>query len=172
MSRDIWVISDTHIGHYNFLKFTDDEGSLVRPFNSVDEMDECILDSWNSQVKEGDIVYHLGDVCICSQAKFKSLWPKFNGSKRLIVGNHDNIKFLSSGGFFKKVTMWRVFPEYGLIFSHVPMHEDNTKGLFNVHGHTHHRGSPEGRYFNVCCEPLGYKPIHIEDLAFVARNLK
>lgn len=176
MSRDIWVISDTHLNHSNILSFTDENRNYIRPFSSVQEMNERILDRWNSVVKKGDIVYHLGDVTFGSKEDFKALWPKFNGSKRLVVGNHDDVKFLSSGGFFKKVTMWRVWSEYNMIFSHVPLHRSSLKNwtkfdseCLNVHGHIHHNRSPEGPYFNVSCEAVNYTPMHIEDLARMAK---
>ena len=150
MTRDIWVISDTHINHSNILNFIDKNKNYVRPFGSVKEMDERILDRWNEKVKPGDIVYHLGDVTFGPKDYFKTFWPKFNGSKRLVVGNHDDIKFLSSGGFFKKVSMWKMWPEYNLVFSHIPLHESQmqrylsdskTRYLVNVHGHIHHNKS-------------------------------
>lgn len=64
MPRDIWLISDTHFNHANILKFTDSRTGLpVRPgFESVDHMNEHMIERWNSVVKPGDIVYHLGDV--------------------------------------------------------------------------------------------------------------
>jgi calcineurin-like phosphoesterase family protein len=179
--RDIWVISDTHFRHQNILKFTDHStGELIRGarFKDVDEMDDHMFERWNSVVKAGDIVYHLGDVVMGDTEWFKKNWPRLNGSKRLIVGNHDDIKFLSSGGFFQKVGMWRMFTEFGLMFSHVPLHPSNLlhlskKGgkypedcetLLNVHGHIHHNLSPEGPYKNVSVEATDYTPINIEDL--------
>lgn len=178
MARDIWVISDTHLFHSNILNFVDhNTGKHTRPgFDNVNHMNNYILEKWNSVVKQGDIVYHLGDVTFGSQDDFKTIWPKFNGSKRLIIGNHDDVKFLSSGGFFKKVLMWRMFPEYGLIMSHVPlhlssMHRGNREvPLCGVHGHTHQHGSPEGPYISVCVELRDYTPVHIEDLAKEAKE--
>lgn len=191
MTRDIWIISDTHFRHANILKFTDGKtGKLVRgdTFANVDEMDEHMIERWNSVVKQGDIVYHLGDVVMGDREWFKSNWPRLNGSKRLIVGNHDDIPFLASGGFFKKVQMWRMFPEFGLIFSHVPLHQSSLKRhwikredhnlvqywwkrytsrnkcLLNVHGHIHQNPSPSGPYRNVSVEAINYTPINIEEL--------
>ena len=144
----------------------------VRPeFDTVEEMNECMIERWNSVVKQGDIVYHLGDVVIGNKEGFKSLWTKLNGSKRLIVGNHDDVKFLSSGGFFKKVLMWRMFPEFGLLMSHVPLHESalwrgkgTDKQMVNIHGHIHQNPSPEGPYKCVCVEQTNYTPVNIEEL--------
>lgn len=170
--RDIWVISDTHFFHKNILKFTDNNGELIRGklFDTAEQMNEHMLDRWNEVVKPGDIVYHLGDVMMGPKEDFKSFWPKLNGSKRLIVGNHDDIPFLSSGGFFKKVQMWRMFPDMGLLFTHVPIHESGLyrhgKGemMKNVHGHIHHNLSPTEHHQNVSVEAIDYTPIHIEEL--------
>lgn len=188
MSRDIWVISDTHFRHKNVLKFTDRDGNLVRGhlFKDVDEMDAHMIERWNSVVKQGDIVYHLGDVVIANtdedQVWFKKTWPSLNGSKRLIVGNHDDIKFLSSGGFFKKVYMWRMFLEFGLLLTHVPVHQSSLriyavedkytegdvateqKQFLNLHGHIHQNSSPEGPYRNMSVEAINYTPVNIEEL--------
>ena len=178
MSRNIWITSDTHLSHSNILKFTDSTtGELIRGnrFSNVDEMDQCILDNWNSVVNPGDIVYHLGDVTF-DKEKFAKMWPRFNGSKRLIVGNHDDIKFMSSGGFFKKVQMWRMFSEFGLILSHVPLHITSMyrgavdRPLYGIHGHIHQNSSPIGPYRNVCVEMTDYTPVHIEDLALKGQS--
>jgi calcineurin-like phosphoesterase family protein len=122
MSKDIWVISDLHYNHANILNFIDYKGNRTREFDTVDQMNEFLIDRWNSVVKPGDIVYTLGDTFFGSKDEFKIAWPKFNGSKRLIVGNHDDIQFLSSGGFFKKTLFWRMFTDHGLVFHHVPFH--------------------------------------------------
>jgi calcineurin-like phosphoesterase family protein len=178
MSRDIWVISDTHFHHENILNFVDYAGQRVRDFNDVEDMDNHMLDRWNSTVKPGDKVYHLGDVFIGPKEKFKSFWPKLNGSKRLICGNHDDIPFLSSGGFFAKVQLWRQFSEFGIVMSHVPLHEssmyrgkDKATPSLNVHGHIHRLSSPSKMHYNVSVEALNnYTPVHIEDLAVIAKQ--
>jgi calcineurin-like phosphoesterase family protein len=107
MSRDIWLISDTHFGHKNIIKFTDREGihirrrmknldgseplassdgwalSLFRPFNDIHEHNQYLTEKWNSVVKPQDHVWHGGD--------FGSFQAKrhLNGVINLIVGNHD-----------------------------------------------------------------------------------
>lgn len=178
---DIWVISDTHFHHANILNFFDSNTGLkIRPsFASVDEMDEFMVDNWNSVVKQGDKVYHLGDVFIGDKDKFKKLWPKLNGSKNLIVGNHDDIRFLSSGGFFKSVYLERKFRDMKLHLSHIPLHQSQHEvgapgsgiNYVNVHGHIHQNPSPAGRYINVSVEAINYTPIHLEELALQAANI-
>lgn len=48
-------ISDLHLGHANVLKFDQ------RPFLTLDEMHETIINNWNSVVDKTDDVYILGD---------------------------------------------------------------------------------------------------------------
>ena len=76
--KNIWLISDTHFFHSNILKFTDDNGELIRGklFDTVEQMNECMLDNWNSVVKPGDIVYHLGDVMMGNKEEFKKYWKQ------------------------------------------------------------------------------------------------
>lgn len=145
----------------------------MRPFETVKEMDECMVDMWNQTVKPGDKIYHLGDVFMSPKEDFQKLWPKLNGSKNLIVGNHDDIKYLSSGGFFKQVYLERKFKDIRLHASHIPLHESQHETgapgsgnfLVNVHGHIHGNPSPPGRYINVSVEAINYTPVNIDALA-------
>lgn len=172
MSRDIWISSDLHLFHENVLKFKDRDDKPIRPeFENVEQMNEFILEQHNSRIKPGDIWYNLGDVVMGRPEDFPKLWARFHGRKRLIVGNHDDIKWLASGGFFQKITMWRIFKEHGVIFSHVPLHESSLRAeqnngvpMLNVHGHIHEKNPPKGPYVNVSVEKTNYAPIHIDDL--------
>ena len=168
---NIWIASDWHLFHGNVLKFKDDEGNLTRPgFINVNHMNEYILEMHNEVVKPGDVFYNLGDVVFGNKQSFEKFFPKFNGIKRLIVGNHDDIKYLSKGSFFQKILMWRMLPEFNVMLSHVPFHESalyrrQETQLINVHGHIHENLPPKGNYVNVSVEMIGYRPVHIEDIA-------
>lgn len=178
-SREIWVISDTHFGHNNIIRYCN------RPFKTVEEMDEFIADKWNETVKPGDIVYHLGDVYFGkAQKDWGSFFGRLTGRKRLLLGNHDDGKDKVLQNTFQKISMWRMFPEFGLLLTHVPVHlstlgilvadnyEEGNCGtkkrrLKNIHGHTHQNGEPEGdtqNYKSVCVELTNYTPINIEEL--------
>ena len=165
--RDIWVISDTHFNHENILKFTDNEGKLVRDFTSLEEMNETMVDKWNSVVKPGDKVYHLGDVFFGEQAWFKKMWPRLKGAKRLIVGNHDDIiqdhldKFLTTSKHDGHPLLYSAqsylklqLKELGrtLVLFHYPIAEWDGchKGYYHLHGHIHDRMADiGGRILNV-----------------------
>ncbi len=175
MSKNIWIISDTHFNHANILNFTDSKtGARIRPqFSCVQEMNEIIIQRWNEVVRPGDEVYHLGDVVMGTDKEtwMSKHWPRLMGKKNLIVGNHDDIKSLSSGGWFAKVQMWRILPEFGLTLTHVPIHDsglfrgaESGNQMLNVHGHIHQNLSPKGPYRNVSVEATNYYPVNIETL--------
>lgn len=163
--RNIWAISDTHLSHLNIIRY------CHRPFQDEHEMDEAIIERWNAVVAPQDKVYHVGDVF------FREGWkhlPRLNGHKRLILGNHDNGKCQHLNRFFEKIYCWRMFPEFGLLLTHVPVHEETlnvNKCPVNVHGHIHDRvvlkvGTkvPDERYRNVSVEQINYTPVNLEDL--------
>lgn len=162
---DIWVTSDTHFSHENILGFETDGKSRSNTFRSVNHMDRELVDRWNSVVKPGDKIYHLGDVFFGDKDRFKRLWPLLNGKKRLIVGNHDDVKFLSQGNFFEKVYMWRLFKEHNMVLTHVPIHNSSFRKVeYNVHGHIHFQKSPSPQHVCVCVEHTNYTPVHIEEV--------
>lgn len=161
----IFFVSDTHFFHANFLKFTDAEDKLVRPFASVEEMNEKMVKGWNSVVREGDKVYHLGDVTFDYGEDFCRLMSRLRGSKRLILGNHDLIKGTNLISFFKKVSLWRIFKDEGFICTHLPLHQEQFRyASVNVHGHLHEKTMNDPRYLNVCVEQIEYTPQSMEDI--------
>lgn len=174
MERNIWIVSDTHFLHANMLKFLNDDGVPFRGkyFEDQDQCDEIMIHNWNKVVKPQDHIWHLGDVFIGDKAKFDSLWGKLNGHKRLIVGNHDDIRFLSGkdsrgNWFFERVELWKYMED--MILTHVPMELANSfegkyRVTFNVHGHIHNNDSPTIRHYNACVEVNDWAPIHYEDL--------
>lgn len=172
-NRNIWFVSDTHYGHRNILKFKTPEGMPLREFDSVEHMNETMVENHNRVVKDDDIVYHCGDVF------FGDGWshlPRLKGRKRLILGNHDIAKNQHILNNFQKILMWRMFPEFGIVVTHVPIHTGSfeMKSLVNVHGHTHRNWVSitneagetvnDKRYFNVCVENHNYTPIHLDEL--------
>lgn len=167
---DIFVISDTHFGHQNIIKY------CKRPFNEAKEMDWYMIDKWNSVVRPQDKVYHLGDVYMGAKREHISwVLSQLNGHKRLVLGNHDNGKDQILQKYFDKIDVWRMFPEFGLLLTHVPVHEsslyrgstgneENPKKLLNIHGHIHNNPSPSIDHRCVCVEQINYTPINIEEL--------
>lgn len=160
---DIYIISDTHFGHENIIKYCN------RPFSCAQEMDEILIARWNTIVRPQDHVYHLGDVAMSQQA-LNSILPRLHGHKRLVLGNHDNHAPIEEyARHFDKILMWRLFKP--LILTHVPIREDSFgKAQVNLHGHIHDKPSPPGPYINACVEWTNYQPVHLDE--YIARSSK
>ena len=160
---NIFIVSDTHFGHANILSFRNADGSPVRAFETGEEMDEHMVDRWNSVVRPQDHVYHLGDVAM--RREHLPTVGRCNGHKRLVRGNHDIFKTKDYLKYFDEIYATRVLD--GMIFTHIPIHPESL-GRFsvNVHGHVH--GQPQGhygpKYYNVSVEAMDYTPISLEDL--------
>lgn len=165
-NSNIWFVSDTHFNHENIaVNFTLEDGSKARPFSSVEEMNELMIQRWNECVKDQDHVWHLGDVAFGSYQETTKILSRLKGKKRLLLGNHDKIKGDSLTRHFQKVTLWRMFKEHDFICTHVPLRRDQFRKVnFNLHGHTHHHVLPEPYYINLCVEHTNYAPVHLDEI--------
>lgn len=171
MIHEKFFISDTHFFHSNILKFINDQGKRIRPFSSLEEMHEYMIEKWNSVVKDNDYVYHLGDVTFQYHGAFNNLMSRLKGRKRLIVGNHDKIWNPALQKNFEKVEFWKGFSSKGeegrggFTASHMPLRLDSLRdGVFNVHGHIHQNMMEDKHYINVSVEVRDYTPVHIEEI--------
>lgn len=156
----IFVISDLHLGHKNIIKLCN------RPFKTLEEMDNTIINNWNKVVSKEDIVYVLGDFAYKGLNAEKYL-DKLNGNIILIRGNHD--KYIRHNKI-KAVYDYKEIEvnEVKYVLSHYPMIAWNGQFRNSVHlyGHVHSSGSdwefpklPNAH--SVCCEFHNYTPIGI-----------
>jgi len=88
----IFFTSDTHYGHTNICRgvSTWPDTYSTRDFNTVEEMNQTIIDSINKYVGEDDVLYHLGDWTF---GGIDNIWEFRKQIKcknvHLILGNHD-----------------------------------------------------------------------------------
>ncbi len=159
-----FYIADTHFGHEAII------GLCKRPFNSVREIDDYLVDAWNSTVKQTDIVYHLGDFSFGGAAHAKQIFRRLNGRKILILGNHDIDR---DGGVLDYLAdlAWDQAPTPALItsdcserlylshYAHRTWPASN-KGSYHFYGHSHgtlpHVGN--SRDVGVDLEDVAYTP--------------
>lgn len=169
--KNVFFISDTHFGHKNICNFTKDDGSKLRPWNDVSEMDEALVENWNSVVNPSDKIYHLGDVCLGK--KHLEILSRLNGKKILIRGNHDIFEAKEYMKYFNDIRGVHVMN--GMILSHIPIHDGSLERFsINVHGHLHSNrvikdGVIDPRYYSVCVEQIKFTPI---ELGVLRENIK
>lgn len=171
---DTWFTSDSHFGHENVLEFEKEH----RPFSSLEEMHEVMIERWNSVVKPKDVVYHLGDFAF--GRKNIAIAGRLNGRKKLILGNHDNYPSEEYLRYFEKLygmTYWGK-----CVLSHMPVHVESlaSRCSLNLHGHYHSkrvhvecifdgtfeviRREEDKNYFNVSVEQNNLTPFHRDQI--------
>lgn len=148
-----WIISDTHFGHANIIKYCD------RPYANTEEMEKALIKNWNSVVKADDIVYCLGDFALCGVDKKKELVEKLNGRKHLIMGNHDSgspARYREFG--FEEVSKHPIIIDGFFILSHEPVFLNEHMPYVNIHGHLHDKCYEGNQHINVSVERINYTP--------------
>jgi len=85
INEETYIISDTHFNHKNILEFEQSRLTAMNIDGHVDH-DEWIIETWNSIIKPTDVVLHLGDFAF---KNIPALQNRLNGTKILILGNHD-----------------------------------------------------------------------------------
>lgn len=151
----IFLIADTHFGHKNICKFEPEH----RPFGSVEEHDEELVKRWNSVVKPTDTVWHLGDVLF--GVKSFDLLPRLNGTKKLVMGNHDHYSMHLYMDHFTRVAGSAEVAGY--VLTHMPVHNSqSTRYKGNIHGHLHSNMLDSDFHINVSAEQVNLTPISLE----------
>lgn len=166
----IFFTSDSHFYHKNILKFEN------RPFDTVEEMNEELIQAWNSVVSNNDVIYHLGDMVFGGISNWKEILPRLNGKLRLIRGNHDDskvVKKLNQEGYFDEcydVGCYIKHHKQCMWLSHYPMEIGVRPRKWSVSGHIHSQSNTYINQINVGVDsPLNFdkpfgQPILLEEL--------
>lgn len=152
---DVFFTSDPHLGHGFVAK--------LRKFDSAEAHDEQYVQDWNAKVTKRDTTWVLGDVTLKNIEAVAPTLRRLNGTKRLVLGNHDRAhpvfrrhynelrKYLA---FFESVELFSRTRINGheVLMSHFPYNgeggqrsgEDRytqyrlrDEGVPLLHGHTH-----------------------------------
>ncbi len=165
-----WVYSDPHFYHGNICKFTNYDGSPLRPWDDADEMTEEMIEWYNELVSDSDRVYILGDVAF-SAANMRAAISRMKGRKVLVPGNHEPPKMRKYFDLFDDVRGYVV--KKGFIMSHIPIHPGSlSRWQLNIHGHTHNNvvmsesllPFADERYYCACVERTNFRPIELDQI--------
>ena len=159
---EIYFIADPHMGHNNILKYRTN-------FNSITEHDNTIIENWNRVIKKkNQIVWVLGDFLIKNKHyDMPKILAQLNGTIRIIPGNHCHLDY------YPRNMIWKgLEKKYGFWISHAPIHPDELRGSWNIHGHTHNRFIDDERYINVCVENINYTPISLSEIRQKIKDIK
>lgn len=156
--ENIWFVADTHFNHESILKH------CKRPFETIEEMNEKIIDNWNSIINKHDRVYIIGDFAFCNHAKFAD---KLKGKKHLIKGNHDEMsqecysRFESVSQIKEIEINKRIF-----VLCHFPLRtwSECHQGSIHLFGHCHGREITNNLSFDVGVDTHNFIPYSYEEV--------
>ena len=150
-----WFISDTHFSHTNIIRYTG------RPFQSVNEMDERLIENWNALVELQDTVFFLGDFGLGTTDFLASLCARLHGNKICIRGNHDGspAKMHMIGFSLVLESAFIKIGRHQVELVHIP--SQLAPSHFQLHGHVHEKRPNKliDRQLNLSVEVWDYKPV-------------
>lgn len=167
-----FFISDLHFDHYNVIDFDN------RPYNSLNEMNEDLINKWNSKVNYNDEVYIVGDF-IWKNKNYYDIIKSLKGKKHLILGNHDK-RIPNERKYFESVDSYKELKLNGntIILNHyfIPFYNHNIEdGSFHLYGHSHNSLEFQKEEtiknmfkiknaYNVGACHLGYEPCTLDEI--------
>ena len=171
-NMNIYLVADTHFSHFNIMKY------CKRPFSTVEEMNEVMIDNWNKLVRPNDEIYHLGDFGFGSHEKIKEIRKKLNGKIHLILGNHD-IK-----GRLDKLRVWESVqhakhikgldkPLYAVHYCPKVWYNSHYNS-YGIYGHSHgglnSYAEKEGKLLDVGVDTNNFKPYHLDEVLEIMKT--
>ena len=179
----VYVTSDTHYGHKNIVRgvtnWRTKDGEIpvdsVRDFETIDQMNERLIDGINHYVGQDDTLIMLGDVSFGGFENISIfLYRLVCQNIHLILGNHDHhienkrgdvqIRFLSVQHYLEANINGQDF-----VFCHYPLQSWNglNKGVIHLHGHSHlpeHRKFGNGKRMDVGVDGNRMDPYSIDEI--------
>ena len=169
----IYLTSDCHFSHKNILAYEPE----TRPFSSIEEMNEKLIENWNKVVKPEDDIYVVGDFFMGPLNNIESVLHRLNGKIHLIRGNHDQknrIELYEKNGIDVHDIFYIKYKGRFFILCHFPMmneefmrmvREDNSEVVL-LYGHIHSKapkGYVDGTY-HVGVDTNNLTPISLEQI--------
>ena len=160
----LWFTSDTHFGHNQMIIYDH------RPFTTVEQMDETIIETWNKYVRPNDEVWHMGDFLMRAAKPVEYYVNRLNGRIHLVLGNHDDAKKGAKyyPDLFESVQEYKYlrFDNVKISMCHYSFRtwRGCHRGSWHLHGHSH-GGLPNfGRQVDVGIMNHGWAPVSFEAL--------
>jgi calcineurin-like phosphoesterase family protein len=156
-----FFIADTHFNHTNIIKY------CSRPFSSIGEMNDILIQNWNACVSPPDVVYHLGDFGFGNVAPILKI---LNGTKILIIGNHDqsSLKPAVRPLFDHQTMMEKIkIKDKTITLCHYSMRvwPGSGRGAWHLYGHSHGVLPQLGKSMDVGVDATKlWRPLSFEEI--------
>lgn len=159
---ETFFIADPHFGHKAIIDYEN------RPFSSVEDMDEALIDGWNKTVGKCDRIYLLGDISFYNKTKTADIIKRLYGNKYLVMGNHDKLSVSAyyEMGFTRVYDCPIIYDQFWML-SHEPLYINTNMPYANIFGHIHANKEYTdftNQSFCVSVERINYRPINFSEM--------
>lgn len=166
----IYLTSDFHFSHKNICRGTSSwtDKSGTRPFNSLEEMNETILENLNSAIGENDELFFLGDFIFGDVTLTREFRDKIRCKNICFInGNHDkHIRQYSDCFLWIRDYFSLNYKGKNVVMFHYPIASWDKQHHGAVHAFGHCHGSftgPNGRSHDCGVDTNMFKPYAIDD---------
>lgn len=185
--QQVFFTSDTHYCHSSICSATTKwvgAENLTRPFNSLEDMNQRLVDNINNMVGENDILIHLGDWSFGGFDKIEEFRSQIKCKNiHLVLGNHDHHiernkegvqRLFSSVQQYLRLEVRRpitksMVEKFTFVCMHYPIASwhDMSQGVIHLFGHVHlppHLRVMEGRAMDVGVDGNNLEPISMDEV--------
>ena len=155
----MFFTSDTHFGHTNLVK------NGHRNFLSTQEMDEIIIERWNTKIGIKALVFHIGGFK-WNHGKVSDLLPRLHGKVILVKGNHDYKLKAWEFELFHSVHDILYLKSENIFMCHYPMltWHKMAYGIIHLHGHSHGSLKKRKNVLDVGVDTNDFHPYSLEEI--------
>jgi calcineurin-like phosphoesterase family protein len=164
-----YFTADTHFSHAAIINYA------ARPFATIEQMDQVLIDNINQLLGRDDVLYHLGDFTLGDYQTFCSYAQRLKQAIRIniVPGGHDrrwiknfvaadwpNITILPN-----LTTMENVSPPIVLCHYALRSWDRAIYGTWHLYGHSHCKLPAFGLSYDVGVDCNGFSPISYDAIA-------
>lgn len=164
---NIYVTSDTHFNHKNIIYYCHES----RDFDTVEAMNEAIVENWNAVVSPDDIVYHVGDCFMGQIETVEEYGSKLNGEIHIVPGNHDTKNRISEmeklGWIIENKVSYLDYNDISFIMIHErpeEMHGDSANIILYGHVHDAAQKGLVNWTYHVGVDTNDLTPVNLDDI--------
>jgi len=173
----IYFTADTHFFHGGNGKNRGVIKYCNRPFSSVEEMNEKLIENWNNTVGKKDTVYHLGDFAFGKKEDVRKLRFRLNGKIHLILGNHDYRNKLNKlENTFTSISDIKTikYEKQIIVLCHYALRvwDRSCYNTWQLYGHSHGNLPPDGKQIDVGVD-VGkrYAPVSFDTIKLIMKYM-
>ena len=157
--------ADEHFGHNNIIKYVN------RPFTNIHEMNEELIERFNSKVTKDDITIHAGDFALVNKRNevAKKFIDRLNGKHTFLWGSHDY--WQKPRNYYHEIHEVKIDGIW-IVTSHYQMTSWRASqyNSWHLYAHAHGQSESVGKSMDVGVDPNNFYPISFDEIKVIMNS--